>query len=103
MAVYIAKYMAKATDERSLDYAAYLNNAGRHYGFTRKSLIPLHEPQDEMGIDAADEAFLRQFASERLHWFNGQGEGSFCLIGPLAEDAKEALAIFRLTKNGCPS
>lgn len=103
VAVYIAKYMAKATEDASLDYSAYLNNSGRHYGFTRKSLIPLHEPQIELGIDEEDEAFLREFAAARLGWFDGRSDLSFTLIGEIAVEAKEALARFRLTRNGSPS
>lgn len=65
-AMYVAKYAAKASSPL-LDNGAYLNNStGRHWGVTRKNMIPFHPERrsEKLGTDQVE--MMRDIAAHHL-------------------------------------
>lgn len=80
-AVYIAKYAAKTPEISSLDYGAYLNIEGRHWGLHRPTLIPLC--RETTFTDLPDNVVkrLRATAASELPWYDPQFDAGFSIFG----------------------
>lgn len=79
--VYIAKYAAKMPDDPSLDYVAYLNIRGRHWGYHRRELIPMHESRKVVVNNPNNVAALRRLAAKVLPWYDTRYDSGFSLFG----------------------
>lgn len=84
-AKYIAKYCAKRDVSSYLVNAAYLNRVGRHWGVTRKALIPLHEPKRRFNLSEGQIHVLREVAAGILPNYDIRYDESFTLLGKTAE------------------
>lgn len=86
IASYICKYVAKVESTYSLDYAAYLNNPGRHWSIVRKGLIPLHHREKSQQLTEREIDLLRVIASQILEFYDVRKGGSFTLLGNGVDD-----------------
>jgi len=79
---YLSKYVSKY---RSLDISSYLNSGlefGRHWGVTRRELIPLCPVTVERELTADEVERVRAFAVARWRWYDPQTCGGFTLLSP---------------------
>jgi len=88
---YVAKYCAKKETPSSLVNAAYLNKVGRHWGTTRKSQIPLHDPKSILDLTTGQIDVLRSVAAGLLKTYDYRYDTSFTLLG---EKAKKFAKLF---------
>lgn len=80
-AKYICKYVSKIG---SLDYAAYLNNNvvnGRHWGFVRKGLIPVHDIAVMTKLTDVEVDSLKACALQAYPDYGKAFDGGFTLFG----------------------
>lgn len=97
---YIAKYMSKEDESPSLDNPSYLNNRGRQWGFIRKPLVPFHKQGIVYMPPKRVIEHLQAFARERLAWYDGSKDETFCLLGPNAIEACRIIEALGLTIQG---
>jgi hypothetical protein len=83
-AVYSAKYCGKDEDATALDNVSYLNRTGRHAGWLRKGLIPMHPLEIVARIDAALVELLRARAHEILKYYDKRFDEGFTVLGDVA-------------------
>lgn len=89
--IYVSKYCAKSPELQSLDKVSYLNKPGRHWGYLRKPLIPLH-PRIEFADLSYDlviklQAMQREYNPEYL----APVDGGFTMLGQRAERWREVI------------
>jgi len=78
---YIGKYVAK---ESTLDITAYRNNPymrGRHWGHTRKELLPLANVSTSTQLTEAQAAAARSYAARKFTHYDEERGGGFTLFG----------------------
>lgn len=80
-AVYIGKYCAKKADDSSLDYVAYLNKFGRHWGITRKEMITMHPKREYNDIPLAAVQEIRQFMECKRESYSSLYDAGFTSFG----------------------
>jgi len=96
--LYIAKYMSKVSPKLSLDNPSYLNMSGRHYGYLRKSLIPMHRSEFFPITDDEELQWLMSRGVDLLHWLKEGDLQSFTLLGKGATEVAKEFLEFRLQK-----
>jgi hypothetical protein len=84
-ALYVAKYCAKVDPSSSLVNVAYLENHGRHYGYLRKSLIPLCPKGSSAYVTLDRVKRLRKMASGKMKWYDLRFDSGFTLLGEIAK------------------
>jgi hypothetical protein len=89
--VYIAKYAAKLPELSSLDYLAYLNIDGRHWGVHRPALIPRHKTIVYDGLDEERVEALKSLARENFDWYGEYAELGFSMFGRLGAKMVDAV------------
>jgi len=82
--IYIAKYIGKEVCAPSLDYVTYVNSSGRHYGITRKHLLPQHAIKIYKVTDMEELMGLTSTAACVLPWMDPEGIEGFSLLGDKA-------------------
>lgn len=102
VAKYVAKYVGKKEDDRTLVIASYLNTVGRAWGFHRPSLIPwcvrtwdLHHTEEEI-------ALLENAAASKIPYFPKGTRSGFTLFGPIVKKVTEEIRARRLDRLGIP-
>jgi len=78
---YLSKYVSKY---RSLDIGVYHNTTiqfGRHWGITRRELIPLCPIASERELTVEEIALMRKFAGARWSHYNVENGGGFTVLG----------------------
>ena len=96
---YLAKYISKSGP---LDISAYHNNHvkfGRHWGITRKALIPMCPVTVFRELTAEESATMRKVGAERLQHYHEEQGRSFTL---LSEDSATYWAA-HMNASGQPS
>jgi hypothetical protein len=89
VSVYIGKYCGKPSSLLSLDNPAYLNSNGRHWGTTRRRLIPLCEQVVFRDLTQVELSELVKIASEKIENFDYRHPKSFVLLGEICQEAVE--------------
>jgi len=100
--MYIAKYAAKVPPPLSLDYVPQLNNLGRHYGYTRKPLIPMASQVRFVDLTPGLLATLRNVAAESLPDYDSRFDAGFVLLGDRARIAREEILKLALAEGNVP-
>jgi len=91
VSMYVAKYCTKIPDSPCLDNVPYLNSIGRHYGFTRKAMIPSH-PKTVIALrDEALVEWLRRVASRQIASYDFRFSEGFTLLGDITEHVKKQI------------
>lgn len=88
--IYIAKYCAKVSPiSLSMSHISDFVG-GRHWGYFRRSKLPLAETKyfSNIGLDTVHQ--LRSVAKECLPWYDMELDGGFCLIGKLGRELCDA-------------
>lgn len=88
---YCAKYLTKLNEKCSLDNSAYHNKEGRHYGYIRKAMIPMHKIQWITGFGEEEIDFLVRTGQDKLPWVDFAAPHTFSLLGRSAEDTFQEL------------
>jgi len=97
--LYVSKYVAKVGGITRLGIPPYLNKPGRHWGFHRKDLIPMHVCLQVNVYDPEIMRTIEEFGAVALPWVN-PGEGySFDVFGEKACQIKQCLVDFGLDKH----
>jgi hypothetical protein len=99
-AVYIAKYAAKLPSFDSLDYVAYLNIDGRHWGYHRRKQIPMHPTQEFHDLPPSAVARLRHLAFRTLRDYQPEYDMGFSLFGKFGAQLVEKVSEIVLDE-GC--
>ena len=89
--LYVAKYAAKVPEHTVLGNRAYLNFGGRHYGYNRKALIPMHPCVRFFDIPPSRVEELRSIAAASLNCYDYRYDAGFNLLGPLARAWREKI------------
>jgi len=84
-AVYIAKYCAKKADNSSLDYVAYLNKFGRHWGVTRKGLLTMHPKRSYNDIPLTAVHEIRKLMECHREGYSSLYDAGFTSFGPWSQ------------------
>jgi hypothetical protein len=100
--VYIAKYSAKVTDNSGLDYHAYRNIDGRHWGYKRPSLLPMHPKLTYNDLDEETVLRLRTLASSVLKHYDKRYDPGFSLFGKVAQKNLPYVLKFLLDAGSTP-
>lgn len=79
--VYICKYCAKLPDANGLDYGAYLNIKGRHWGYQRKHLIPTCPLLEIDDLDTYQVQQLRREVERLCPWYDADVDAGFSTFG----------------------
>lgn len=90
-AYYVAKYLGKASDDTSLDNAAYLNSRGRHWGIHRKEGIPWHSKEVIKNLSQDQINLIKQIGSQLIHGYSSVLGTSFTVLGHNSEIFWQAL------------
>jgi len=80
---YLAKYVSK---EEPLDIEAYLHNGisvGRHWGITRKSLLPMADVAIDRELTDEEVGTMQVLEMERNPHYNPDSDGGFTHLGIL--------------------
>jgi hypothetical protein len=103
VSIYIAKYCSKPPDTLLLDNVPYRNKTGRHAGWLRLKLIPMH-PRTLINITGtALESFLFARASEMLSTYDGRYGKGFTVLFDLATEFAEDVGKFLLDNRAVPA
>lgn len=100
--IYVAKYTAKMPETSSLDNASYLNISGRHYGYVRKSEIPVHEQIKFLDLTADTVSALRAMVQSVRPMYDPRFDAGFTLLGPLAARFKAEIMRLALDDGAFP-
>lgn len=84
-ALYVSKYCAKMPDDHTLDNVPNLNIRGRHYGFHRRSRIPMAARVTFRDISPGLVAELRATAASVLPSYDCRFDSGFTLLGGRAK------------------
>lgn len=91
---YIGKYVAK---ESTLDITAYRNNPhmrGRHWGMTRKPLLPMANVDILRPMTASEVELAKAYAGEQFTHYDTEKGGGFTLFGAKHRTAFETIQEF---------
>lgn len=83
--VYICKYCAKLPEHTGLDYVAYLNITGRHWGYQRKHLIPTCPLLEIDDLDIYQVQQLRRAVERMCPWYDAEVDAGFSTFGKRSE------------------
>jgi hypothetical protein len=84
VSVYAAKYCSKVADASILDNVPKRNRTGRHAGWLRTKLIPVHPKEVYERVGKAIVLALRKRACETLWWYDPRFDEGFTILGDTA-------------------
>jgi len=90
--VYIAKYAAKGAEVHRLDYVAYLNMAGRHWGVHRPTLIPRFLSRTYADLPYSTVKIIRDMGCKGLPWYDPAVDAGFVAFGRFGREIVDAVA-----------
>lgn len=82
--LYVSKYCAKEEVSSLLDKVPYLNKTGRHCGWLRRHLIPVHPLRTVVKLNRAIVDWLRGRACETLWYYDARFDEGFTILGETA-------------------
>lgn len=98
--LYVAKYLGKVAGKNALDYNAYLNSSGRHWGVSRKMHVPMGDQITFPDLDVETVIFLKNFAADVIPGYDPRLGESFQIFGNKAVELQEYLQKKKLDKTG---
>lgn len=98
VARYVAKYVGKKEENRTLVIASYLNTTGRAWGFHRPSLIPWCQRVWDWQHTEAEIDLLENAAASKIPYFPRGTRSGFTLFGPVVKQVTEEIRLRRLDK-----
>jgi hypothetical protein len=96
VARYVAKYIGKQEEDRSLVIASYLNTVGRAWGFHRPELIPWCVRTWDLNCTEDEIALLENAAASKIPYFPTGTRSGFSLFGPIVKKVMEEIRLRRI-------
>lgn len=85
-AMYVAKYCGKEEHAYTFNSVSYRNRCGRHCGWIRRKMIPMHELRVVLDLPDGIADWVRHMAAIVLPWYDLDIDAGVTLLGKNAED-----------------